>query len=682
MGQRYYLFSGDAGADYTTLRSMMESMNILPYPDTKFTKDGSLIRVKEKITLEHPVYFLYVEQTHEQGYDHNTYTIPCVIHNIHDSSTISTINNKANLHEAMRDSKFIAKSWPMEKFAYTSGVYIMRPSHILAFAGRDIRVISSAEEFEHAKQFYEKKKREFAKGSSRLRDYRVIVSEYIKDPMLFRNRKFHLRIYINTVASHEKLMSCSMAFQNGEILTGALPYVQSDWNNKLIHDTHGETTDGNYTFPRDYPGRLDNLWPQLGQLLGEIKALCSHHRPFSQAQYSQHLFGIDVMVQADDTIKLLEINSGAGLGDGKYRNTDDGRAYYKTLNMWLWQTGMRELCEFSIANKVPRRGLKFITCGHGPDYFPFLRQELERVGFVNAGHLSPNDNPPARIDLLLVSTIDTGIQKNVWNLPTVIENLYDVKYAQEITNKAILHKNTNKYWHLVARTLDWADFNYTGGRFIIRPSGHLWSSGLDITIIDTLQDYYACKDKYDKISKKYPVIVSDLFDNLVLFNGLKFHIRAYLLIHNFGGLTVKFAPIAKILTASKPYNNTNFDDKEIHDTHLSSTADDYLFPEDFPVRELVAPIQVQMRQMAESILQCVSQNGMRPYTNAQVAYEIFGVDLMVTSDGELVLIEINDMVGYTAKNPTSPSVQDFYKKRALWEWNEILYKLIRAHLSV
>lgn len=680
MVQKYYLFSGDAGADYTTLRGLLQSMNVLPYPDTIYTKDGNLLRVKEKITLEWPVFFLYVEQTHEQGYDHNTYTIPCVIHNVHDSATINKINVKADMHAAMHDSEFIARSWPMEEFKYNSGVYIMRPSHILAFAGRDIHVVSSAEEYAQAKAFYEDKAREFARGSARLRDYRVVVSEYIKDPMLFRGRKFHIRAYINTVASHDGLLDCSISYQNGEILTAALPYTQSDWSNRLIHDTHGETTDDTYLFPRDFPGNMDGIWPQLGQMLEEIKALCVAHRPFMQAKYSQHNFGVDIMVTAAGKIKLLEINSGAGLGDGKFRDTNAGRAYYKTFNMWLWNTGLRALCERGISLGRVRANCTYLTCGVEPGYFPHLRKLLDAAGIENAGHLAPDAKPPAQVDILLVAAIDNGIQKNVWALPAIIENLFDVTYAREITEKARLHDNTKNYWRLTARTWNWNEFKYVPGKYIIRPSGHLWSGGDDITIISTWEEYEACKEKYDKIARKYRVIVSDLFMDLILFRGRKCHIRAYLLVHNYGGLTVKFAPFAKILTAAKPYVNAHFEDKGIHDTHFDSTDDDYWFPADFPARELIAPIQVQMAQMAECIKECLAQ-GIHAYNNARVGYEIYGVDLMVTSSGELILIEINDMVGYTNKYPESQRSLDFYAARAKWEWDEILSRLIQAHLS-
>ncbi len=681
MGQKYYLFSGDAGADYTTLRGLLESMNIIPYPDTQHTKNGNLIRVKEKITLEYPVYFLYVEQMHDQGYDHNTYTIPCVVHNLHDSNTINTINIKADLHAALHDTDIIAKSWSMEEFKYDSGVYIMRPSHVLAFAGRDITVISSAEEFTRACEFYKKKKQDFSKGSSRLRDYRVVVSEYIKDPMLFRGRKFHIRAYINTVASHEGLIDCSISYQNGEILTAALPYVQSDWNNKLIHDTHGETTDDNYTFPRDFPGNLDSIWAQFDQLIDRIKPLCMSHRPFAQSKYSQHNFGIDIMVTEAGKIKLIEINSGAGLGDGKYRDTSAGKEYYNRYNMWLWNTGMHALCERGINLGNLRANCSYMTCGVEPGYFPYLRKILDAAGIENAGHLAPDAKPPAQVDILLVAAIDNGIQKNVWALPTTIENIFDVTYAREITEKARLHNNTKNYWRLTARTWNWKDFKYTSGNYIIRPSGHLWCNGRDISVITTRQEYEACKEKYDKIASKYNAIVSDLFIDLVLLKGRKCHIRAHLLVHNYGGLTVKFAPFGRIGVAVKPFDPNKFNDKEMHDSRLGYGC--YWFPEDFPVPEFVVPIQAQFGQIAECIKECLVR-GMRPYSNVRVSYEIYGVDLMVTSSGELILIEINDMPGYDRERndeECARKFQKYHEKIAQWEWDEILSKLIRAHLS-
>jgi glutathione synthase/RimK-type ligase-like ATP-grasp enzyme len=77
----------------------------------------------------------------------------------------------------------------------------------------------------------------------------IVMSRYIKNPLLFKGKKMHLRCYfmisiINNVFK-------SYLLETGKILTAKLPYIEDDYLNKDIHDSHVKSTECDYFFPED-----------------------------------------------------------------------------------------------------------------------------------------------------------------------------------------------------------------------------------------------------------------------------------------------------------------------------------------------------------------------------------------------------------------------------------------------
>jgi len=331
----YWLFSGYIGVDYKVLQEHLAAAGRAPYPDTSTTKNGELIYSNEPTNF-HDIDYLNTSvytNTENVFKDRRIYGIRTRVHNTHDGESINAIRRKNELHAGLADSKFIARTYDLAEFKYSGGVWIIRPAHLMAFSGADITVVSSQEEFDGAKGLYDKRALDFSRyKAEHLRQYSVIVSEYIAQPLLFRGYKFHIRLYMLT----RQGAAPAIARDHGQLLTAGAQYIQGDWQNKEIHDTHLGSTIDELVFPDDYPGDVAALNAQLDELERELAPLCVKHTPYaSQAQLSYQVFGLDVMVREDGSAVLLEINDGPGF---KHITKDTARLddFNARHCNWIW----------------------------------------------------------------------------------------------------------------------------------------------------------------------------------------------------------------------------------------------------------------------------------------------------------------------------------------------------------
>ena len=153
----------------------------------------------------------------------------------------------------------------------------------------------------------------------------VLLSRYITTPMLWQNRKFHIRAYI-LISLHDEF---HWSFWNrGKIFTAAEPYNENPptFRDSRIHDTHGKTTPCDIYFPED----LDLTIEQTDDILCQMRTIMScaakiiqpHARKYDESDTAFEVFGVDFMIARnvstnDLVVKLLEINAEAGYG---YKN--------------------------------------------------------------------------------------------------------------------------------------------------------------------------------------------------------------------------------------------------------------------------------------------------------------------------------------------------------------------------
>jgi hypothetical protein len=279
-----------------------------------------------------------------------------------------------------------------------------------------------------------------------------------------------------------------------------------------------------------------------------------------------------------------------------------------------------------------------------------------------------------------------------------------------ITNKAKLYENlraldpdrTAKYTAFTVG-LDQLKSMRPGQILILKPVGPQGGGGTGIEVVATPSDFNRARQTL--IQKYRTGIASEYITDPLLFEGKKLHFRMYFMARSpiicpqcqserpdcsvcYGRPAVPahfdIFGIGKIITADLPYQNSNFKDPKIHDTHAKSTASNYYFPTDLgrchgvdgtPVLDpeaLGEDLLAQMRDIlgvAAGIM--VAQIKEWHYRESNFGYEVFGCDFMVRSSGTtrtVVLLEINDHIGMVAS--TGPTrMGPFLEGPGIYEWD-------------
>jgi len=334
-----YLFSGDSGFVTNDLQQLLLRNNIKPYGN------GTLSLGTQRKLIPSYVRFLYVEYNIAcMGYDKNTYSIKADVMNILETHSKHNLVRKSALHQSLSCSSFISKTLSFEDFKYTGGIYIFRPCGLSFCGGKDIIIVSSHDEYITAHTFYTSLIN--SRNRPNRRNVNVIVSEYITSPMLFEGRKFHLRLYLLVVSPFVNVpFKCKIARHFGEIFTASKLYVNGDFSNKDIHDTHCDSTPRSLYFPADFPDQtqLPSLNHQLDILELELSAITKDITPFTeQCKAAYEVFALDILVLNDTTIKLLEVNDKVGYWP-KNKLEESTVNFVRDHSLWQWNEAILPL---------------------------------------------------------------------------------------------------------------------------------------------------------------------------------------------------------------------------------------------------------------------------------------------------------------------------------------------------
>ena len=244
--------------------------------------------------------------------------------------------------------KFMAKSYSTDEFFkldvdLTKQVYIVRPSEVSkdsGFGGNGIIVVDSPSKLEQLKKLARTQKN-------------LIVSEYITNPLLFNKRKFHLRICY--VISRVNGVFRYFVYPKYKILTAKYPFVNADYDNKNIHDTHFKTTLDDYLAPdalpiEDKKAFYNIVNPNLEKLFSIVSKIVKPHcHPYPNAENAFELLGCDVMITDSYDVVLLEINNHIGHGYHKEVNRHIfSRNLFKLLNNGIFKYA------FSAENRITK----------------------------------------------------------------------------------------------------------------------------------------------------------------------------------------------------------------------------------------------------------------------------------------------------------------------------------------
>lgn len=313
-----------------------------------------------------------------------------------------------------------------------------------------------------------------------------------------------------------------------------------------------------------------------------------------------------------------------------------------------------------------------------------LRNILNRNGWTEA-----DVDKVDQIDKVGLLYMENDADKKFYGVKTQISTVLN-KNDSVISDKFELYKNMVEYYpetakdHM-AKSYDLSEYLKLSDdkRFavaIVKPLGHGAYAGAGVKVVINDQEL---KKAADEMKKYDGALVSEYIDNPMLFNGRKFHIRALLLVRiikqkdQSQAVSGTLWTRGTLITARLPYKHSDYDNPNIHDSHLKSTPNDLFFPEHLAEKGInTDAIFEQMNAIAQDVVGVLAHFKNLLYPEANSAVAVFGLDFMVDDQYVVRLLECNHKIGCksAAKFPDfSPLLGPWTKEysefsRDYYEW--------------
>lgn len=202
---------------------------------------------------------------------------------------------------------FLPATRPLEEVTEVlpGQVLIVKPSD--AARGEGITVVSTTAELEEARRLALKNSE--AKSG--------VVSTYIRNPALIYGYKFHLRVYLMVTCLKWDTPLPRSAFQvfpKCFILSAADKYVDGDYTNTKIHDTHfcSSHKELAMVFPDDFPDEEGRKKIQVGiDAMTDRIVTCFENKRWAKppsTQLAYQILGPDILFDEHYNPWLLEVN--------------------------------------------------------------------------------------------------------------------------------------------------------------------------------------------------------------------------------------------------------------------------------------------------------------------------------------------------------------------------------------
>lgn len=238
----------------------------------------------------------------------------------------------------------------------------------------------------------------------------------------------------------------------------------------------------------------------------------------------------------------------------------------------------------------------------------------------------------------------------------------DLKYridANNMTNKIDLHDSLSGLdiipeTYVIYPNIE-IDIEDTG-TWIWRPEGEFGGTG--IFILDSQDDLIKVRKKFGNPIRNNRAIISRYIPNPMLIDGKKFHLHIFFFVFVDNNVVKTFVGnYGRIAVANKPFIMSNFDDKDIHDTHLGEMG--LFYPDDFPYADKIDSIDTQIDDILAEVTTVIGPS-FRKYDESKAGYEIFGCDFMIDDNDKVILIEINFKPGFMGLNKEKRELMSNY----------------------
>jgi hypothetical protein len=300
-----------------------------------------------------------------------------------------------------------------------------------------------------------------------------------------------------------------------------------------------------------------------------------------------------------------------------------------------------------------------------------------------------------RVDVMWIAA--NVIDKQLWKVNTMIKNMLSFEKSI-IANKCQLSFELMKrpQPNYLPDTMYLRDFHKIEHNevYIVRPCGRGYHSGNGVfivandmeltkvkeiytpTFIQKKQEYYA------KQQQPFDVIISKYILNPLLHNGLKMHIRFYLMISLVNGFSWSLFKLGSIMTARDKYTPSDFANTFIHDTHIRSTPANLFYPHDIPATsETLHRMQQQIDDLCKLIAE-IYRPYAKTYSESKTGFEIFALDTMFDADYNLYVLELNDLVGYNPANKSRDAKYTLFgRKFQRWAFKQAIQPAISKYVA-
>lgn len=284
--------------------------------DAEFTKRGNWIKYNPK--KHKKVDFFYIDGLHIA--DERLFNIKSVLKNIIGDDR-KAVTVKYNLYDNLikisgaqvflpKTIKFDIKDKPIS-YLNTFKQYFKSGRPMICKIGNmgEGQHIITTNKFEEFYKFMEHFF-DILQKNPNIQFNKWILQEYIDNPYLIDGRKFHIRLHLIYQPGNKP----SYYIHNSYLALADEPYIKGDWENKAIHDTH-------------FQGRLGISWPddfylssaQVSHIYKQYDFICScivnniGGNCYSDADNCFQMFGLDLMITDDLTVKLIEVNAKIGI---------------------------------------------------------------------------------------------------------------------------------------------------------------------------------------------------------------------------------------------------------------------------------------------------------------------------------------------------------------------------------
>ena len=209
-----------------------------------------------------------------------------------------------------------------------------------------------------------------------------------------------------------------------------------------------------------------------------------------------------------------------------------------------------------------------------------------------------------------------------------------------------------------------------------KPIGRLAIRGNGIYISSNDKEYKKNIKKIKILEKEnnWKYIVCEYISNPLLFKNKKCHFRCYLLVSTFNKISL-FSEY-RIMSAKKKYKNSDFDNKDIHDTHGNEFED--LYPNcninDFNdmTEDKFNKINFKIKESIDYIINLINKIDIKTFPEIMFGYQILGVDILLNDTCEnAYILEINTHIGQRLNSLDER--YDLFSKNCLeWEYNTVV----------